>query len=209
MKTLKDTLKESLLDDFGEQTKDLRRMQIEEWLDNNHNEDRETWPLEYKINKDYTIDIAYFIYVGKGNFPDYIQFNKCDVDFSCNDCNMTSLRGCPKYVGESFSCSSNNLKTLKYGPSKSQYYFCSNNHLKTLDFSPEKVIHFYCDNNHLKSLKGCPSIILDALNCENNKLTSLKDAPYNVKYIYCSGNPLSDEAIVWAKNHLNTKEIKY
>ena len=82
MKTLKDTLKESLLDDFGEQTKDLRRMQIEEWLDNNHNEDRETWPLEYKINKDYTIDIAYFIYVGKGNFPDYIQFNKCDVDFS-------------------------------------------------------------------------------------------------------------------------------
>lgn len=115
------TLRESLLDDFGSQTKDLRKIQIKEWLEKNN----EYITTGLKINPDGTIDIDVFKYAGKGNFPDFIQFNKCNKYFVVARCGMTSLRGCPRKVRGYFSCTDNPLTSLKGCPEEiGGSFFC-------------------------------------------------------------------------------------
>ena len=150
MKTLKEYLNESLLDDFGEQSKDAaKRHAIESWLEKNHvSANRNRWPLKYKINKDYTIDTDIFLYVGEGNFPEFIQFNKCNGNFLVSNGNMTSLRGCPQYVRGNFDCSDNFLKTLDGGPRTVKgSYFCRSNTLQTLDGGPTNCNKIYINEN--------------------------------------------------------------
>ena len=196
------TLRESLLDDFGSQAKDLRKEQIKEWLEKNNRH-----RSNFKINDDYTINIYTFDYKGDGDFPDFIQFNRCEVDFICNDRNMTSLRGCPSEVGGNFNCRHNRLKTLDGGPKRvDEDYECSNNELtslrgcpsevggnfncchnrlKTLDDGPKRVDGGYvCHDNELISLKGCAENIWDYFDCRNNQLEDLVGGPKTVKGNY-------------------------
>ena len=154
MKTLKDTLKESLLDDFGSQAKDLRKEQITKWLKKNN----ETKNTPFVINEDFTVDIKDFNYIGVGDFPEYINFRNCNGDFTLDRCCMTSLRGCPSYVKWDFNCSDNVLKSLKGAPKYIGNEFnCEYNELTSLEGGPEDVGNSYiCSNNKLVSLKGCP-----------------------------------------------------
>ena len=187
------TLKESLLDDFGSQTKDLRKERIKDWLEKNHiSESGNHWPLKYKINNDLTIDIDNFIYNGEGNFPDYIRFNKCKYDFTIRKCKMTSLRGCPQYVGGTFRCSYNLLKTLDGGPEKVGHnYVCSNNSLTALKgVSKIVVLNFDCSYNNLADMKGCPKA--SGISCSNNKLVSLEGCPEQLAWDFdCENNKLT------------------
>jgi hypothetical protein len=48
--------------------------------------------------------------------PDYIQFNNVEGYFSVHDCGLTTLKGCPKEVGENFHIARNNLTNLDYCP---------------------------------------------------------------------------------------------
>ena len=173
------TLKESLLDDFGSQAKDLRKEQIKNWIEKNND-----YRSNFKINDDHTIDIDNFKYKGDGNFPDFIQFNKCKYVFYCNHANMTSLRGCPKEVGGIFDCSNNRLKTLNGGPK-------------------EVGGNFYCYENKLTSLKGSPEYIKNIFNCSHNKLKSFKDGPRYIKNIlYVKQNDLDPDELQWIRENI-------
>ena len=200
------TLRESLLDDFGSQAADLRKEQIKEWLEK-HNY-YGTHGL--KFNPDGTIDIDDFVYKEKGNFPDFIQFNRCDADFMCSNRNMTSLRGCPKEVGGSFYCSNNQLKTLKGSPEKvGGNFYCYGNQLTSLEGSPKEVGgSFNCSINKLTSLKGSPEKVGGNFYCYNNQLTSLRDGPKEVGgSFYCSDNPLSADEIKWTEKNIKCKKF--
>jgi len=84
---------------------------IEKWL-------KQQQIYTYTINDDMTIDVTDRVRIrpDTGNFPDYIQFNKINGDFNCNDCKLTTLRGCPTHVTDAFFCSRNYLTTMKYAP---------------------------------------------------------------------------------------------
>lgn len=73
---------------------------------------------KYRINKDLTISIPdeSFLNDNCGDLPSYIQFNKIRGTFTVDDCNLTTLRGCPKYVGGDFECTNNKLTSLEYAP---------------------------------------------------------------------------------------------
>lgn len=185
MKPLKDSLSESLLDDFGKQSGELvKRRRMEEWV-KRHNE----YKTYFHINNDLTIDIDSFGYIGRGNFPEYIQFNKCNGDFFVSNSSITSLKGCPRWVGEDFACNGNLLKTLEGGPE----------HVE---------MDYYCTGCGLKTLKGSPSYVGRDFRCTNNNIKSLKDGPRYVGYIYfCTKNPISENEIKWAKSHVDFEKM--
>lgn len=55
-------------------------------------------------------------------------------DFLCDDNELDSLFGAPKYVGGDFSCSNNHLRSLEYSPKKvGRNYDCRNNRIVSID----------------------------------------------------------------------------
>jgi hypothetical protein len=107
-----------------------QRYLIEKWLEENQIEN-------YIINGDMSIDVNGEVdfYGSKlENFPDYIQFNIVIGNFSLQDNNFTSLKGCPRIIGKApskrfvFSCSQNNLSSLEYCPKEVHgEFFCYGN----------------------------------------------------------------------------------
>ncbi|MEN2400612.1 hypothetical protein GKZ90_0012545 [Flavobacterium sp. MC2016-06] len=91
-----------------------------------------------------------------------LKFGNVYGDFLCHSNNLTTLKGCPKYVAGDFNCGYNvKLKTLKFGP--------------------EEVGGDYsCQENSLVDLKGCPKEIKGNFNAFLNQLTTLKDGPEKV-----------------------------
>jgi GNAT superfamily N-acetyltransferase len=117
------------------------------------------WLEKYNIknyfidDNDLTISVLGDVYLNYKNidkFPDYIQFIEVAGYFACSANRLSSLRGCPKKVGESFYCAHNDLVTLNDGPD---------------------IIggDFECSYNQLNSLEGCPRIS-GTLYCKNNKI---------------------------------------
>jgi hypothetical protein len=104
-----------------------KKQLIKNWLD-------EMGVEHYVINEDLTIDVKGSVdfiskhpFLGQ-QFPDYIQFYKVYENFYCNDNNLTSLRGCPRYVGNWFSCESNELTSLNGCPIKvGAQFYCRGN----------------------------------------------------------------------------------
>jgi len=119
-----------------------QRHLIEKWLEEHVHEANR---CNITINNDSTINCAANIWFKSDNpiiqFPDYIQFNKVDGDFNCNDQKLTSLRGCPYYVDKTFFCSRNNLKSLEYSPKQVTNFYCTDNNGK--EFS-RKDLAKYC-----------------------------------------------------------------
>ena len=64
-----------------------------------------------------------------------LQFNAVYGDFCCIDNCLTSLEGCPQYIGGNFMCSYNFLESLKFGPKevKGQYICCDNRKIFPVD----------------------------------------------------------------------------
>jgi len=57
--------------------------------------------------------------------PRYIKFKTVNNAFYINNYqNLTTLRGCPEKVGGFFSCNNCNLKSLKYSPKKARDFVC-------------------------------------------------------------------------------------
>jgi len=88
------------------------------------------------INDDFSIDVQGDVRLDEeldGNFPEYIQFNKVSGWFSIDNNNMTSLRGCPYFVGKDFYCSNNDLSSLEYAPKQvGRNFYCDNNRKRFL-----------------------------------------------------------------------------
>jgi hypothetical protein len=66
-----------------------------------------------------------------------VKFGRVSESFDCSRNKLTSLEGCPDWVGGSFNC--------------------FNNHLTSLEGCPDYVGgEFHCSWNSLTSLEGCP-----------------------------------------------------
>jgi len=106
---------------------------IEKWL-------KEMNIKEYNLNNDLTINVytnVYFFGKNLVKFPDYIQFNRITGLFNCRDNNLSSLKGCPLYVGYYFDCAGNKLISLDGCPKIVESWFeCRDNEVK---FTEEDV----------------------------------------------------------------------
>jgi len=72
-----------------------------------------------------------------GNLPEFIKFNRVSGNFNVGSCNLTTLRGCPNFVGRDFTCNYNKLTSLEYSPKIVRgMYDCSYNKIK---FTKEDV----------------------------------------------------------------------
>lgn len=112
----------------------------------------------YTINDDLTVDVNGDVNLwAKGLTEIPIQFGKVTGNFWCNHNKLTSLKGCPKYVGGFFSCGSNNFTIIDYCPEYvGDAFDCDYAPISTLEGSPKFVCkEFSCmGNESLKSLKG-------------------------------------------------------
>ena len=145
-------------------------------------------------NEGYSIDVAGSVDLYNRNLTDGfpIKFNKITGDFLCYYNQLTSLEGCPKYVGCHFNCSCNQYLTSLEGCPEyvGGDFKCNHNRLISLKGCPEIINgNFYCDNNRLKNLKGSPVYVKEDYVCHNNYLVSLKGCPkYIDKGFYCQSN---------------------
>ena len=110
-------------------------------------------------------------------------------NIECYDCDLTSLKGAPKYVDGDF--------------------WCSNNHLTSLEGAPEEVgRNFICAYNEITSLKGAPEYVGWRFDCAYcNNLTSLESAPRKIgERFYCDGCPnLSKREIISLRDYCDIK----
>jgi len=124
--------------------------------------------------------------------PGWLADVEVEGNFICFHNYLTTLKGCPKSVGENFFCDFNRLTSLQYGPKTvGGDYYCDHNRLITLKGAP-KVIEdgFFCENNRLTTLQYGPKTVVGSFFCNNNRLTTLQGAPKSVGFdFWCYGNP--------------------
>jgi len=147
----------------------------------------------YTINPDDTVDVGgdVMLWNNLGSMKELpIKFGKVSGSFDCGSNNLTTLEGCPNYVGIHFYCGKNKLTTLEGCPK----YIGSN---------------FYCYSNNLTTLRGIEkSEIIGDFYCRNNP----NIPPENYKYILTTkiggkiytGNDDIDKILNTYKN-----EVKY
>ena len=149
----------------------------------------------YTINDDGSIDVASSVYINGWDLYEIpLNFNKVDGLFYCDSNKLTSLKGCPNWVGDDFTCDNNELTNLEFGPKYvGGNFWCNNNKLTSLEFSPEFIGKDYdCTDNELTDLKGSPEKINGKFDCSWNKLTDLKGSPKEVDgYFGCRTNELT------------------
>ena len=110
------------------------RMSIEEWLEGFED-------IEYEIHEDNSVSITYGSLELREMIDGYIpvQFREVYADFNISGNGITSLKGSPSIIGDSFYCANNKLKTLEFCPKEIDNTFvCFNNNLKTLVLAPKE-----------------------------------------------------------------------
>ena len=124
--------------------------------------------------------------LSKLHFTELIDLSDVEVtgDFNCNKNNLTSLKGGPQVVGNSY-------QQPAYANSS---YFCGRNNLTNLEGAPKKVNGgFFCRWSNLTSLSGAPTIVTGAFFCDDNNLDSLDGSPHTIhNNFHCSGNQLTN-----------------
>jgi len=88
----------------------------------------------YIINDDLTIHVnghVDLIDLDLVEIPEYIQFSVVERFFTCSRNKLTTLKGCPRYVGGYFGCTHNNLTSLEYCPNfVGGDFICHDNNIK-------------------------------------------------------------------------------
>lgn len=132
----------------------------------------------YSINSDGSIDCRTSVDIGddrskykKVKFKLPLKFNKVMGDFFCDNCELETLIGSPKFVGGVFDCSGNKLKSLKHGPESAKSYSCGSNHLTSLEGAPKSATRLHLQDNNIKSFRGI-------------------QFGSNYKFFRCEGNPI-------------------
>lgn len=164
----------------------MNKEQIISWL-KEHN------IQNYFIYNDLTIDVEGDVNITKmslENIP--VQFHVVNGCFDCINNNLTSLKGCPKYIDGNFYCNNNNkLVNLEGGPETvTKTYECDNNLLVTLQGLAQNIgMDFKCSSNRLTKLEYLPKIIKGNLNINKNNLISLQGCSDVVEQNFdCSKN---------------------
>jgi hypothetical protein len=71
----------------------------------------------YTINDDGSIDVNGSVDLSWYKLIELpLNFNRVTGYFSCSSNNLTSLKGCPRWIGGWFSCNSNRLTSLEFSP---------------------------------------------------------------------------------------------
>ena len=71
----------------------------------------------YTINPDGSIDVDGNVYLCDKELIELpLTFNKVSGDFDCGRNNLTSLKGCPRWIGDDFYCRYNDLTSLEFSP---------------------------------------------------------------------------------------------
>jgi hypothetical protein len=65
-----------------------------------------------------------------------INFGSVTKSFQCNGVGLTSLKGSPRTVKETFDCSKNKLSSLEFSPESCKKLDASNNKISSLEFCP-------------------------------------------------------------------------
>ena len=117
-----------------------------------------------------------------------------DGDFNCSDMGLSDFLGIEfGDIRENFSCSRNELVSLKGAPQEvSRNFYCVNNKLVFLEGAPKKVgKSFDCSRNKLTSLEGAQQEVKGSFDCSDNNLVSLEGAPQKVGWdFFCDPLPL-------------------
>jgi hypothetical protein len=157
----------------------------------------------YTINSDGTIDVDDPVYLSN-NLGDMeklpVKFGKVYSGFFCSSNKLTTLEGCPYYVGGDFDCSCNKFTTLEYSPKYiGGWYCCRQNELTTLkgiekcemntislgftpDIPPENYIYIITAKIHGKILLN-NSEIESILNTYKNEVKYLHKALSELKKV--------------------------
>lgn len=127
----------------------------------------------YTINDDGSIDVDNHVDLMNLNLTELpLKFNKIWGDFYCAKNKLTTLKGSPVEVGESFNCNYNKLTSLEHSPIKVGG-------------------DFLCSNNQITSLKGCPKFIRDEFLCQYNNIIKLEEIPDDMMGdVYFGNNPI-------------------
>jgi hypothetical protein len=108
----------------------------------------------YTINTDGSIDVDGDVDLSnKSLIKIPIKFRKVSGNFHCYHNKLTSLIGCPEYVGDNFLCHDNKLTSLE-GISKYTNYL-------------------NCDYNEIWSFKGIPDSFRGYLSCYWNPISKI------------------------------------
>ena len=71
----------------------------------------------YTVNDDGSIDVNGDVFLWNRELTELpLVFNKVTGNFDCDYNNLTSLKGCPRWVGGWFSCNKNQLTSLEFSP---------------------------------------------------------------------------------------------
>jgi len=153
----------------------------------------------YTINEDGSIDVDGDVYIGEMRLKEIpIKYNKVTGVFDCSDNQLTTLKNCPVFVGQTFFCMRNKLTSLEYSPIKvGGGFYCSFNHLTSLEGCPNRIsLFFHCDDNKLTNLEYSPLFNGYYFDCSNNNLTSLEgmrsEIPTFIGSFDCSNNMLGN-----------------
>ena len=120
MKLINETLNEDFKRGGGDALGNMgigKKYLIESWLDSIKISD-------YELDENLEINVLNgtstwlnFNSTIKNTLPDYIQFNIVAGSFNANECDLISLKGCPRKVTGTFFCSRNyNLRSLEGAP---------------------------------------------------------------------------------------------
>ena len=117
-------------------------------------------------------------------FPHILKNVIVDGNFTCNFCNLKSLKNSPKQVNGMFACSYNKLQSLEgITQNVRDIIFCDFNKLSNLKGLPtHKSYGIYCNNQEVQefSLVGAPEIVDGTFNCSGNYIFSLEGCPKKV-----------------------------
>ncbi len=85
----------------------------------------------YTINPDGSIDVNGNVDLRGCDLTELpLVFNKVSGYFNCGTNELTTLKGCPRYVGDYFGCNKNQLTSLEFSPDYvGGSFFCINNKL--------------------------------------------------------------------------------
>jgi len=132
-----------------------------------------------------------------------INFGTIRGDFKCNNNNLSSMEGMPKYIQGSFNCGHNKIKSLMGSPvliKKEDHYSkeydvdtftCYSNKIESFDGLPD--LNYYkldVSDNLIESLEGAPKKLRD-FNFGFNLIKSLEGSPEVTGSYHCSHNKIT------------------
>ena len=173
MRSLKDCIVESLLDDEDKVFDGAKEGVVKEFLKENYNIQGSYTIKETKTM--FIVDVKGDIEVANEGITSLtnglFEFGEVSRNFDCSYCDsLKTLEGAPKEVGRDFACPfCDSLKTLEGAPKEvGKGFYCNYcKSLKTLEGAPQKVRgNFNCEYcKSLKTLEGAPEKVGENFNC--------------------------------------------